>query len=374
MADLKIPLLDLAAQEAGLERELRERVLAVLESRRFVLGPEVAELEQRIAEHCGVQHAIGVASGTDALILSLRALGLEPGGEVITTPFTFYSTASSIALAGGRPVFVDIDPETCLIRPDLIEKAVNKRTRGIIPVHLFGQLADMSPIMKLARAHGLFVLEDACQAIGAEQEGKKAGAFGDAAALSFYPSKNLGGIGDGGMVLTGRDDLAELLRRLRVHGAARQYHHDHIGYNSRLDTIQAAALLCKLPRLTQWARARRENADRYEKRFQDSPVKPLKTLSGNLHVYNNYVVRAPRRDELMAHLQDHGVGCAVYYPEPLHRMACFAPWLEPGSSFPAAERASRECLAIPVYPGMTTEMVERTADLILDFYRMRAVK
>lgn len=365
---MKIPLLDLSAQFQGLESEVLPRIEAVVRSQRFILGPEVEEAEKRIADYCRVPFAIAVASGTDALILALRALGVGPGHEVITTPFTFYATASSVVHAGASPVFVDVEPDTCLIRADLIEAAVTERTRAIIPVHLFGQIADMGAIMAIAKKHGLLVLEDACQAIGAECEGKRAGAIGDAGALSFYPSKNLGGYGDGGMVVTGSKEIEEKVRLLRVHGARAEYRHEVIGYNSRLDTIQAAVLLAKLPHLDEWNRARRKNAAIYDRLFHDSPVKPLALRPGRTHVYNNYVIRAERRDQLMAHLKDQGIGCAVYYPEPLHRLPCFSRYLGKRDSFPASEQAARECLAIPVYPEMTEEMVEHVAKTVLAFY------
>ncbi|HUT54564.1 MAG TPA: DegT/DnrJ/EryC1/StrS family aminotransferase [bacterium] len=364
---MNIPLVDLAAQFRGIEAEVLKRIESVVRAQRFILGPEVEEAEKKIAEYCGTPFGVGVASGTDALILSLRALGIGPGDEVITTPFTFYATASSVVHAGATPVFADIEPDTCLISAEAVEAAVTARTRAMIPVHLFGQCADMGRIMEIAQRHGLAVVEDACQAIGAEFEGRRAGAIGDAGALSFYPSKNLGGYGDGGMVVTRRADAAENLRLLRVHGAKSEYRHEVIGYNSRLDTIQAAVLLCKLPHLEQWGKARRKNAAIYGRRFAGTSVRPLALRPGRKHVYNNYVVRVPRRDELMAHLKALAIGCAVYYPEPLSKMACFARCVG-GAAFPAAEEAARTCLAIPAYPEMTEEMVESVADAVLAFF------
>jgi dTDP-4-amino-4,6-dideoxygalactose transaminase len=365
---MKIPLIDLAAQFQSIKREVLAGIEKVVRSQRFILGPEVSEAEKKIADYCGVPHAIGVASGTDALVLSLKAAGIGPGHEVITTPFTFYSTASCIVHAGARPVFVDIEPDTCLISAEAIERAVTERTRAVIPVHLFGQCADMGAIMELAGERGLAVIEDACQALGARFEGRGAGSMGDAGALSFYPSKNLGAYGDGGMVLTRRDEVAQKVQMLRVHGASREYHHEVIGYNSRLDSIQAAVLLAKLPRLDGWAEARRRHAERYDQRFAKSQARPLACRPGRTHVYNNYVIRVPDRDRLRERLQGLGIGSAVYYPEPLHKMDCFARCLDPGASFPEAERAAEECLAIPCYPEMTEQMVDEVADAILSFF------
>lgn len=368
MATIDIPLIDLSAQYRTVGEEIKRRLGAVMESHRFVLGPEVEEAENNIAEYCGTEFAIGVASGTDALLLSLKALGIGPGQEVITTPFTFYATASTIVHAGAVPVFADVNPDTCLISCEAVEAALTDRTRAIVPVHLFGQCADMDEIRRIARERGLAVIEDACQAIGARQGDEPAGSMGDAAALSFYPTKNLGVMGDGGMIVTSRPDLAEKIRMLRVHGASQEYQHKMIGYNSRLDTIHAATLLAKLPRLEGWAEARRIHAARYGRRFEGGPIRPLKVMPGATHVYNNYVIRAPQRDRLMAHLRENGIGCGVYYPESLHRMECFAPWVDGDAEYPETDRACLECLAIPVYPEMTEEMVDRVADQVLGFY------
>ncbi len=367
MTEIKIPLLDLRAQYAAIKQDVKNRIENVLDNQGFILGPEVSELERKIAEYVGARHAVGVASGTDALILSLRALGVGPGDEVITPTFTFYSTASSVVLVGARPVFVDVDPDTCLIDTDKVKEAVNERTRAVVPVHLFGQCADVAGIRSVLGPFSPAILEDACQAIGAGLGGGRAGSMGDAAAISFYPSKNLGGYGDGGMVTTNRDDVADSIRLLRVHGARESYHHSHIGYNSRLDSIQAAVLLAKLPLLSEWASKRRERADYYDRAFQGTSVKPLARVGGD-HVFNNYVVRVEKRDELMKYLAGKGIGSAVYYPVPLHRLGCFKPYLNEADSFPASERACLECLAIPVYPEMTSDMVKEVADKILEFY------
>ena len=364
-----IPLLDLKAQWAGLREEVVPALLQVLDSQRFILGPEVEALEQELAGYLGATQAVAVASGTDALLLALRALGVGPGDEVITTAYSFFASASTAALLGARPVFVDIDPDTYNLNPALIEAAITARTKAIVPVHLFGQPAAMTPILELGRSHGLAVVEDAAQAIGARCQGVAAGTLGDAGCLSFYPSKNLGAFGDGGMVLTGREDLARAVRELRVHGAAAEYHHRQVGYNSRLDALQAAGLRIKLRHLERWTQARRRHADQYNTLFADTPVLAPRVLPGVEHVYNNYVIRVPRRDELMAHLREQGIGAAVYYPVPLHRLECFAPLVPEGLSLPEAELASRETLAIPVYPELTEEEIERVASVILLFYR-----
>jgi len=364
-----IPLLDLKAQWAEIRDEVVAAVLAVLDSQQFILGPEVEALELELAVYLGARYAIAVASGTDALLLALRALGVGPGDEVITTAYSFFSTASTSALLGARPVFVDIDPATYNLDPDQIEKRITERTRAIVPVHLFGQPAHLAPILELARLYRLAVIEDTAQAIGSRYQGVTAGSLGDAGCLSFYPSKNLGGFGDGGMVLTNREDVAKTVRELRVHGASREYHHRRVGYNSRLDALQAAVLRVKLQYLDRWTSARRRHADQYDRLFVDSPVRAPAVAEGCEHVYNNYVIRVPRRDKLLAHLRKQGIGAAVYYPVPLHRLECFAPLVPEGLSLPEAERASRETMAIPVYPELSEEDVSRVASIILRFYQ-----
>ena len=364
-----IPLLDLKAQWAEIREEVVPALLEILDSQRFILGPEVEALEKELAGYLGASHAIAVASGTDALLLALRAAGVGPGDEVITSAYSFFASASTAALLGGRPVFVDIDPGTYNLNPELIEAAINERTKAIVPVHLFGQPAEMTPILEVARRYRIAVVEDAAQAIGARYRGSAAGTLGDAGCLSFYPSKNLGGFGDGGLVLTGREDLARAVRELRVHGAGQEYHHRRVGYNSRLDALQAAGLRIKLKHLDRWTHARRRHADQYNRLFTDTPVVPPRVIPEVEPVYNNYVIRAPRRDELLAHLREQGIGAAVYYPIPLHRLECFAPLLPEGLSLPEAERASRETLAIPVYPELTDEEIERVASVILRFYQ-----
>jgi len=365
---MKIPLIDLDAQFAEIEGELLQRIEGVVRSHQYVLGPEVSALEDDLAKYCGTAHGVGVASGTDALIIGLKALGLGPGDEVITTAFTFFSTASSIVHAGATPVFVDVEPDTCLIDVDRVAEAVTEKTRAVIPVHIFGQCADMGALGKLAGSAGLKVIEDACQAIGAEQDGRRAGSMGDLAALSFYPSKNLGGCGDGGMILTNDQDLAEKAKLLRDHGTYEEYGRACFGHNSRLDSIQAAALSVKLSRLDRWADRRRQNALHYNRRFKGAPLVPLSNPPGRLHVYNNYVVRTGRRDDLHEFLSKNGVGARIYYQTALHQMPCFAPWLPDGFTLAETEKAVRECLALPCYPEMTEEMVDRVADLVLEFF------
>jgi dTDP-4-amino-4,6-dideoxygalactose transaminase len=367
-AEIRIPLLDLVAQHRSIADEARERVERVFAGQQFVLGPEVGQAEEEVARYSRTEFAVGVASGTDALLLSLWALGIGRGDEVITTPFTFFATASTVIHAGARPVFVDIEPDTCLIDAERAAEAVTHNSRAIVPVHLYGQAADMEAVLGLAQACGLAVLEDACQAIGAEFEGRRVGGIGDAGALSFYPSKNLSGAGDGGMVLTRRRDVADKVRRLHVYGHYEEYGRQYIGINSRLDSLQAAIVLAKLGRLDHWTDLRRAHAGRYREWFKDSAaVRPLVCRPGRAHVYNNYVVRVGRREELAAWLRERGIGSRVYYAEPLHQMACFKHYLGE-VHLPQAEAAAKECLAIPCYPEMTDAMVDEVAEAVLGFY------
>lgn len=362
-----IPLLDLKAQWAEIRSEVVPAVLAVLDSQQFILGPEVEALEREIAAYLGARFAIAVASGTDALLLALRGLKIGPGDEVITTAYSFFSTASTSVLLGARPVFVDIDPVTYNLDPGQIERNITSRTRAVIPVHLFGRPAELAPILEIARAYGLAVIEDAAQAIGARYQGAAVGTLGDAGCLSFYPSKNLGGFGDGGMILTNREDLAKAVRELRVHGASVEYHHRQIGYNSRLDALQAAVLRVKLRHLDRWTHARRRHAEQYHRLLQGSPVLTPTPVADGDHVYHHYVIRVNRRDELLAYLRERGIGAAVYYPVPLHRLECFGPLVPEGLSLPEAEGAARETLAIPVYPELSEEDISRVAETILQW-------
>lgn len=370
---MNVPLLDLVAQHQCIRGEVLAAVEAVIARQGFIMGPEVAELERRIAALSHVAHGIGCASGTDALLLPLRALDLRPGDEVITTPFTFFATAGAIHNAGGTPVFVDIEPGTFNIGPEAVEAAVGPRSRAVIAVHLFGQLAAMERILPVAERHGLRIIEDAAQAIGARRrmdgEWRMAGETGWCGTLSFFPSKNLGGWGDGGMMLTQDDALAARLRKLRLHGGARQYHHDEVGYNSRLDTLQAAVLLAKLPHLESWSAARRAHAAAYGEALADVPgVRVPPVDPANEHIFHQYTIRAERRDELQRHLTARGIGSAIYYPVPLHLQECFAHLGYRAGQFPEAERAAAEVLSLPVYPELTAAQRDTVVDAIRGFY------
>ncbi|HEX6371485.1 MAG TPA: DegT/DnrJ/EryC1/StrS family aminotransferase [Longimicrobium sp.] len=373
---MSVALLDLKRQFEQVEADVRVQIDRVLREQSFILGPIVQEFEAAVARYAGARHAVGLASGTDALLLALRALDLQPGDEVITTPFTFFATAGTIHNAGGRAVFVDIDPVTMNLDPAAVERAVTPRTRAIVPVHLFGLMAAMAPLRETARRHGLFLLEDSAQSIGARQvvdgEWKATGQLGDATTFSFFPSKNLGGYGDGGMLVTDDDAFAARIRRLRTHGGVKMYHHDEVGFNSRLDTLQAAVLLAKLPYLDRWSGARRENAAWYDARFaalEDAGVlrRPL-VPEGNESVYNQYTLRVRDRDGLREHLQSRGIGCAVYYPVPLHLQPCFAYLGYAAGDFPESERAAGEVLSIPVYPELAADERERVAEAIEGFF------
>ena len=368
-----VPALDLKAQYQRIRDEIEPVIRGVIENQMFIQGPEVEQLENEVAEFCGAARGIGCASGTDALLLPLMALGVGPGDEVITTPYSFFATAGSIWRTGAKPVFVDIDPETYNIDPARIEAAITPRTRVIIPVHLYGQAADMDPILEIARKHDLFVLEDAAQAIGAAYHGRQAGTLGQAAAFSFYPSKNLGGFGDGGMMTTDDPVLGRKLARLRVHGMEPKYHHHEIGINSRLDALQAAVLRVKLRHLDTWTLLRRESAARYKTLFQAHGLTDLVTLpverQGCYHVFNQYVVRvpAPVRDPLREYLTSRQIGTEIYYPIPLHLQPCFASLGHRPGDFPEAESAARETLALPMYPELSDEQQRYVVGSIRQF-------
>ena len=370
---MSVPLLDLVAQYNTIKDDVLRAMMAVVERQGFIMGPEVGQLETEIARLSGTRHAIGCASGTDALLLPLRALDLKPGDEVITTAFTFFATAGAIHNAGGTPVFVDIDPATLNISPRAIQDAVTPRTRGIVAVHLFGQMAPMEEIAPLARRHGLALVEDAAQAIGARRkvdgEWRRAGELGTAGTFSFFPSKNLGGFGDGGMIVTQDDALADRLRKLRLHGGARQYHHEEVGYNSRLDTLQAAVLLAKLPHLEGWSRAPPERRRRYTEAFTGHPaVCPPAVDPANEHIFHQYTIRVPRRNELQAHLKSRGIGNAIYYPLALHLQPCFAHLGYRRGRLPATEAAMDSVISLPIYPELTSEQQDAVIAAILEFY------
>ncbi|WP_435009408.1 DegT/DnrJ/EryC1/StrS family aminotransferase [Tundrisphaera lichenicola] len=371
---LAVPALDLKAQYQTIRDEIEPVVRQVLESQYFILGPEVSSFEAEAAAYCEARHAVGCSSGSDALLLPLLAIDLQPGDEVITSPYSFFATAGAIWRTGARPVFVDIDPETYNIDPARIEAAITPKTRAIIPVHLYGQAADMDPINAIARKHKLFVLEDAAQAIGAGYHGKRAGTLGDAAAFSFYPSKNLGGFGDAGMVTTNDTPLGQKVARLRVHGMEPKYHHHEVGYNARIDALQAAILRVKLRHLDDWTAGRRDVADRYSRLFGEQGLGEVATLptekSGNFHVYNQFVIRVPAdaRDPLRAHLADNKVGSEIYYPIPLHLQTCFASLGHKPGDFPEAEAAAAETIALPMYPELTDQALAHVVGSIARFF------
>jgi dTDP-4-amino-4,6-dideoxygalactose transaminase len=365
---MKVPLLDLKAQYATIKDQTIAAVAEVLESQTCIGGPKVAELEQKIAALSGCKYAVGVSSGTDALLCSLMALGIGPGDEVITTPFTFFATAGSIVRTGASPVFVDIDLQTFNIDPVLIERAVTKRTKAIMPVHLFGQLCDMDPILEIAARHGLHVVEDAAQAITSTYKGRKAGSFGTAGCFSFFPSKNLGGAGDGGMIVTNDESFHEKTALLRNHGAKPKYYHKYIGGNFRLDAIQAAILLVKLSHVDDWSAQRRRNADDYNLKLAGTEIGLPYINPVCQSIYNQYVIRVPRRDELLAYLKEKGIGAEVYYPLPLHLQECFSSLSYTAGSMPNSERTAREVIALPIYPELTGDMISHVADTILAFY------
>ncbi|MCU0620228.1 MAG: DegT/DnrJ/EryC1/StrS family aminotransferase [Gemmatimonadales bacterium] len=370
---MKVPLLDLVAQHRTIREEVQAAVQSVIDRQQFIMGPEVAELERELAAYQHVPHAIGCASGTDALLLPLRALDLAPGDEVIAPAFTFFATAGAIHNAGGTPVFVDIDPVTFNVTPEAIEAAITPRTRGIVVVHLFGQMAAMERIVPLAARHGLAIIEDGAQSVGARRliEGNwyRTGELGTVGTLSFFPSKNLGGWGDGGMMLTRDEALAGRLARLRLHGGARQYHHEEVGYNSRLDTLQAAVLLVKLRHLDRWNDARRARAARYDAAFTGhAAVCPPRVDAANEHIYHQYTIRVDRRDELLAHLKARDIGCAVYYPLPLHLQPCFAHLGYRPGRLPVTEQAMTSVLSLPIYPELTDAQQDAVVGAIREFY------
>ena len=359
---MKVPALDLVRQHRHLKEEIDAAVMSVLASGGYVLGVEVEAFEREFAASAGVEHAIACASGSDALLLALMAMDVGPGDEVITSPFTFFATASCIVRLGARPVFADIDPETYNIDPAGVAAAITERTRGIIPVHLYGQCADMTTINEIAADAGVPVIEDACQAVGATHDGKAAGSMGAVGCFSFYPTKNLGAAGDAGMMTTQDADLARRLRRLRVHGSDRRYYHDELGINSRMDAFQGAILRVKLRRLSAWTEARRRIAARYDAAFAETDAKTPAVAPGNEHVYYQYVVRVPDRDALAAALREDGITVETYYPIPLHLQRCFADLGYGEGSCPQSEAAARETLALPVF----AEMAEGEVNAVID--------
>lgn len=376
---MKVPLLDLSAQLRTLDTELKEAVLAVIDSNQYIMGPQVEQLEQKIAAYCDTSFAVGVSSGTDALLLCLMALNVGPSDLVITSPYSFFATAGVVARLNARPVLVDIDPKTYNLDPQLISDWFKENTasiskvKAIMPVHLYGQCAEMDDIMSVAAEYNIPVIEDAAQAIGSRYRSatgiKKAGSMGLFGCFSFFPSKNLGGIGDGGLVTTNDASLVDTLRKLRTHGAHHRYYHDIVGANFRLDTIQAAALLVKLPHLESWHQRRQENAAYYNKQFAGSPVQTPYAKEQAYHIYNQYIISVPdRRDELWETLSQAGIGCAIYYPVPFHEQRCFASLGYKTGDFPNSEYAAKHTLAIPVYPELTREMQDYVVKNVVQFF------
>ncbi len=362
---MQVPLLDLKSQYAKIKKDVLKSIEEVLDSQICIGGPKLAELEKQVAAISDCKFGIGVSSGTDAILGSLMSLGIGRGDEVITTPFTFFATAGCVVRVGAKPVFVDIDPKTYNINPALIEKAITKKTKAILPVHLYGQMADMDPIMEIAKKHNLYVIEDAAQSISSTYKGKKAGSVGACGCFSFFPSKNLGGIGDGGMIVTNDEKLAAKMKVMRDHGQNPTYYYNFVGGNFRLDPIQAAALLVKLPHLDEWSATRRRNAEYYNRKFAGTAVKTPYIHPDCVTVYNQYVIRVPRRDEIAAHLKKNNIGCAIYYPLPLHLQKCFSNLGLKQGDFPESEKAAKEVLALPVYPELTDEMKDFVAENIL---------
>jgi dTDP-4-amino-4,6-dideoxygalactose transaminase len=366
---MQVPLLDLKAQYQTIRDEVRAAIDKVLESQHFINGSEVKQLEEAVAAYSGCKKAIGVSSGTDALVCALMTLGIGAGDEVITTPYTFFATVGSIWRVGAKPVFVDIEADTFNIDPKLIEKAVTSRTKAIIPVHLYGQCADMDPILAIAKQHNLFVIEDGAQAIGAKYKGRTVGSMGTVGCLSFFPSKNLGGFGDGGMMLTNDEALGEKLALFRMHGSKPKYYHKFVGGNFRLDTIQAAGLLVKLKYLESWSDKRRANAKMYDALFAGfDKVGTPKVRPENTSIYNQYVIRVgDKRNDLMAFLKDNGIGTEIYYPVSMHEQECFASLGYKRGDFPVSETAAGETLALPIYPELTDAQMTYVATKVKEF-------
>jgi dTDP-4-amino-4,6-dideoxygalactose transaminase len=371
---VKIPLLDLQAQYKDIEQEVLQAIKVVYDHKIFILGPEVKKLEGEIAAYSNTSYTVGVASGSDALLLSLMALEVGPGDEVITSTYTFFATAGSISRLGAIPVFVDIDEKTYNILPHQVEAKVPPKTKAIIPVHLYGQCADMDPIMEVAEKHNISVIEDAAQAIGAEyvnnRAGKRAGSMGVVGCFSFFPSKNLGGLGDGGMVVTNSAELAEKVSILRGHGSSPKYYHKVIGLNSRLDSLQAAVLSVKLKYLDGWIEKRQENARLYNRLFESTGLDitlPFIEYQ-NRHIFNQYVIRTNRRDQLKEFLKEKGIGSEIYYPVPLHLQQCYFHLGYRQGDFPNSEKAAGETLALPIYSELTQQMQQQVVDTIVEFF------
>ncbi len=369
---MKVPLLDLTQQNTALRPEIESALGRVLDTNAFILGGEVKALEEELAEYCGTKYAIGCASGSDALLLALMAVGVGAGDEVITTPYSFFATVSAIARLGARPVFVDIDPATYNLDVSQVEAAITERTKAIQPVHLYGQCADMTALNPLMKKYQIPIVEDAAQAIGAEENGVRSGAMSDVGCFSFYPSKNLGGMGDGGFMTTNDAEIARKLFALRVHGSEERYHHKWVGLNSRLDGFQGAVLRVKLPHLDSWSNKRKENADSYRELFTDAGLTEQIELPSERencrHIYNQFVIRVPgARDELRTFLTEADIGTDIYYPVPLHMQECFEYLGYREGQFPESERAARESLALPIFPELKIEQQEFVVKKIGEF-------
>ncbi len=376
---MKVPLLDLKKQYETIRGEVLQTVTELFDSQQFILGPRVERLEKAIAEYCGTAHAVGVSSGSSALLISLMAAGIGAGDIVVTSAYTFFATAGSVVRVGAVPLFVDIEPDSYNLSPAQLEEALSRlpasrrrAVRAVIPVHLYGQCAEMDPILEISRQRRLVVIEDAAQAIGAEYRGRRAGSMGDFGCFSFFPSKNLGAFGDGGMVTTSSEEMSDRLKILRGHGARPKYYHKLVGGNFRLDALQAAVVEIKLRHLDRWTAARRDNAARYRRYFADADLLGIVTLPAekqDRHIYNQFVIRVPeKRDELREWLQAQGIGTEVYYPVPLHRQECFAGMDVTVTPLPAAERAAAETLALPIYPEITADQQAYVVESIGQFF------
>ena len=382
-----IPILDLKAQYSSIKSEILSAIERVLDSQQFILGTEVEALEKVLAYYCHCKYAFGVSSGSDALLVSLMAIGIKPGDEVITTPYSFFATAGSIVRLGAIPVFVDIDPASFNIQAKQIERVVTSHTKAILPVHLAGQSADMDPVLDVAKRNSLFVIEDACQAIGADYKGKRTGSIGHLGCFSFFPSKNLGGYGDGGLVTTNDEDLADKISLLRNHGQRPKYHNRLVGGNFRMDALQAAVLGVKFNYLENWTEARRNHASTYREYFSQAGISislediekrngvvlPFESGFGR-HIYHLFMIRTQYRDQLISHLKENQIGCEIYYPVPLHLQECFTELGYMLGDFPHSESASLETLALPIYPELTDEMLSRIVDVIAKFYHSNGLK
>lgn len=366
---MQVPILDLKAQYANIKDEVMRAINEVCESQMLCLGPAVSEFEERVAEYCGSKYAVGVSSGSDALLVSLLALEIKPGDEVITTPFSFFATAGAIARIGAAPVFVDIDADSYNIDPAKIEEKITEKTRAIMPVHLYGQASQMKPILEIAKRRDLAVVEDAAQVIGATQDGVKCGNFGCVGCFSFYPTKNLGGFGDGGLVTTNNESLAEKLKILRDHGQSPRYFYKMIGGNFRLDGIQGAVLTVKLKYLDSWNEKRRQNAALYDSLFADSAVKSPKIDSNNISTYNQYTIAVPERNQLQEFLAKNEISTAIFYPKPLHLQECFKYLGYKKGDIPVAEQVCGQVLSLPIYPELKPEQIEYVAKTVLKFYK-----